>query len=123
MIVTGAFFADNVEVVDNKANITGAIHDYVRLDGPETVWTTNLFMALQADSDDVDAKYAIVIEVITPDGTSAGTRTEVVPPGVHSGENRFYFMTLPLAFTNPGRHVFLVTVGGATVSVPIRIDF
>ncbi|WP_328599217.1 hypothetical protein [Rhodococcus sp. (in: high G+C Gram-positive bacteria)] len=123
MIVTGAFFAEKVEVVDDKANIMGGILDYVTLSGPGDMWDTNLFLVLQAGADDEGTDYTISVEIIAPGGETVGTHDELVPSGAHSGENRFYFLGLRMSFSSPGRHVFIVTVGGAIVSVPIRIDF
>ncbi|MBP2524234.1 MULTISPECIES: hypothetical protein [unclassified Rhodococcus (in: high G+C Gram-positive bacteria)] len=123
MIVTGAFFAEKVEVVDDKANIMGGILDYVTLAGPGDTWDTNLFLVLQAGADDEETDYTISVEIIGPGGETVGTHEVLVPADAHSGENRFYFLSLRMAFSTPGRHVFILTVGGAIVSVPIRIDF
>lgn len=123
MIVTGAFFADRIETVDNKANITGGVQDYITLAGSGDVWNTNLVLLLQSNPDDAGKDHTATIEIFDPNYESVHKSDSTIQSTLHRGENRFWFFVMPLTFAIPGRYAFVVTVEGSTVSVPITVFF
>ncbi|MBJ7325467.1 MAG: hypothetical protein JHC70_24380, partial [Rhodococcus sp.] len=46
-----------------------------------------------------------------------------IPGAGFTGENRFWFLPMQMVFRNEGRHNFILSAGGATASVGLRIAF
>lgn len=121
MIVTGAFFADQAEIVDQKLNVTGGVLDWVATELNTPFGPLDLVILLQSAADDADRdSYDVKLDIFAPSGT-VQTIAGPVQMNAHSGENRFWRTRFVFTFTEYGRHVFALTVDNSEFSVPLTV--
>jgi hypothetical protein len=121
VIITGAFIAEEAEVVDAKLNVRGGVVDSMPLPPEGYAVPMHLVVLLQAGPEDVDRPYRTVVEVVAPDGTQTTLIDQDIAVGAHRGVNRFWQWPIVVAAPTTGRISFLITIGGTTLAVPIEV--
>src|SRR5215211_2650367 len=116
MIVTGAFLAEAAATVDNKLHVWGGVLETVDV-GPDRFARLVLVVLTQAESPDPGRE--LVLEVIPPSGDDRLQIPFELPEAVLGGEIGFAFFPIEMGLPSNGRYVFLVTGGGATISLPL----
>lgn len=130
MQITGAFLAEQAEIVDQKLNVQGGVLDWVAVpvtgltneNGEQLVRPLTLVTLMQAGPDDEDRPYRMKLEMVASDGDLVTIFDGEIPLGAHQGENRFWVTPFGLHAAKNGRMVLIQTIeGGGTVSVPIEV--
>lgn len=120
MIVTGAFFAQMAEIVDQKLNVTGGVLDWLETD-LNSPFPLNLIILLQSGLEDSSRDtHDVTLEVFGPSGP-AGTIAGPMQWDRREGENRFWLTPFNFVFTEYGRHVFVFSIDNSTVSLPLTV--
>jgi len=117
VIVTGAFLAESAAVVDNKLDVKGGVLSSYRV-GPDRIAKLNLVVLTQAQAFDKDVR--LNIEVVKPSGEIQAVQA-AIPDVTLKGENGFAFFPVGLIAETDGRYVLVVTCGGSSVSITLKV--
>lgn len=131
MQITGAFLAENAEIVDQKLNVTGGVLDSItvprsgQLDGKGNmlVGGVNVVTLMQAGPDDHQKPYRMTTEIVDAEGNSHTLADGEISVDAHSGENRFWVTPLAIAGAGAGgRMVLNQTIeGGGSIAIAVEV--
>ncbi|MBY4209124.1 hypothetical protein HQO44_21990 [Rhodococcus fascians] len=124
MIVTGLFFAEYARVSEDMLDILGGVWDTCTVPRDTRMLECRLVALLQTSPDDIGKDFPATLEVLDANGEHIVNQRGLQIPGAgFTGENRFWFLPMQMVFRNEGRHNFILSAGGATASVGLRIAF
>ena len=118
MIVTGAFLAEAAAVEDNKLNVRGGVLASCQV-GPDRIARVTVVVLTQPEADDKAPK--LKIEILKPSGDSHSSLSGDIPEATLGGENGFALFPCEIHAETYGRYVLVVTSGGSSVSLPLRV--
>lgn len=131
MQITGAFLAEQAEIVDQKLNVTGGVLDSATVpllgftdeNGEQYVRHLVLVTLMQAGPDDQQKPYRMKTEMVMSDGEAVTIAEGEIPLGTHQGENRFWTTPIRLVTQKTGRMVIIQKIeGGGSISVPLQVQ-
>ncbi|MEO6503412.1 MAG: hypothetical protein ABIQ09_16065 [Jatrophihabitantaceae bacterium] len=123
MIVTGGFMCDAMNTADGKFNVLGGVWDWCVvpvLGHDDHVVIINLVALIQAERED-DSRATVKVDLLSP-GQEVVLRATVeaeLPAGTVQG---FVMTSLPLRFSEYGKHVFLISgSSGEPYAMPLDV--
>jgi hypothetical protein len=117
VIVTGAFLAESAAVVDSKLDVRGGVLSSYQV-GPDRLAKVALVVLTQAQAFDKDVR--VNIEVVKPSG-EIQTVQAAIPKVTLEAENGFAFFPIGIVAETDGRYVLVVTCGGSSVSLTLKV--
>lgn len=130
MQITGAFLAQDAQIVDNKLNVTGGVLDWIEVPraghlndkGEMAAAVYSLVTLMQAGPDDHQKPYRMTTEMVDPGGNKHVVADVTIAAGTHSGENRFLVSQVRITSEKNGRMVLIQTIdGGDSISIPVTL--
>lgn len=121
MQITGALFADFVQIgADQRLTVVGGVWDHFTV--PALPQSAALQLALLAQRSPEDNEVTVAIEMTQPDGSVGHQGSAPLQLGHMQAENMTLTLTVPVEFTQRGRHVFTFAIDGhVQAALPLHI--
>lgn len=113
MIVTGAFFADEVQDVGARMSVVGGVWDYVNVPADAEGIAPRLVILAQTSPDDYGSESVITITTLDPSGVQIAQADMHIEDLGAFAENRYFHLNVPFKTRARGRYSFHISADGA----------